>query len=57
MDIQGAFNTTGTKILANIMDFRKMSQDRQLSFSFDDKIEDPQSTSDALPQGSPSSSI
>jgi hypothetical protein len=68
MDIQGAFNATSTKILANIMHFRKMpkyqvewvrtmGQDRQLSFSFDDKIEDPQPASDVLPQGSPSSPI
>jgi hypothetical protein len=67
MDIQGAFNATSTKILANIMHFRKMpkyqvewvramGQDRQLSFSFD-KIEDPQPASDVLPQGSPSSPI
>jgi hypothetical protein len=34
-----------------------MGQDRQLSFSFDDKIEDPQPTSGVLPQGSPSSPI
>jgi hypothetical protein len=68
MDIQGAFNATSTKILANIMHFRKMpkyqvewvrtmGQDRQLSFSFDDKIEDLQPASDVLPQGSPSSPI
>jgi hypothetical protein len=68
MDIQGAFNATSTKILANIMHFRKipkyqvgwvrtMGQDRQLSFSFYDKIEDPQPTSDVLPQGSLSSPI
>jgi hypothetical protein len=47
MDIQGAFNATSTKILADIiMHFRKMpkyqvewirkmGQGRQLSFSFD----------------------
>jgi hypothetical protein len=68
MDIQTAFNATSTKILANIMHFRKipeypvewvrtMGQDRQLSFSFDDKIEDSQPALDVLPQGSPSSPI
>jgi hypothetical protein len=34
-----------------------MGQHRQLSFSFDDKIEFPQPISDVLPQGTPSPPI
>jgi hypothetical protein len=48
MDIQGAFNATSTKILANIIHFRNINLNgseqwaKIVSFSFDDKIEDPQ---------------
>jgi hypothetical protein len=68
MDIQGAFNATSTKTLACIMEAWKMpdhqikwantmSQDRQLSFPFDDKIESPKPALDVLPQGFPPSPI
>jgi hypothetical protein len=68
MDIHGAFNATSTKILATVMEARKMplywirwvkemDYHRDLSFSFDDRIEPPKPISDVLPQVSPSSPI